>query len=306
MFLSITTTHQPATDLGFLLHKHPERLHQIDLTFGKAWIFYPEASETRCEAALVLDVDPVGLVRGKGQAEGLLDQYVNDRPYAASSFLAVALNKAFRTAMAGVCNARQELVNSSVPLEAVIAPLPMRGGEELLRSLFEPLGWCVHVDPIVGPEAGTVSKLYARVKVIGIARLSALLNHLYVMIPVLDNAKHYWVSEGEIDKLLNRGEGWLDQHPAKELIVRRYLRHQGVLARAALERLAPEIQEELIEPEVRSAPEDMLEAPIRLNDERMAAVVGALRATGARRSLTWAAVKASCCIVSSPSGGQSD
>jgi 3' terminal RNA ribose 2'-O-methyltransferase Hen1 len=282
MFLSIATTHQPATDLGYLLHKHPGRLHEIEQTFGKAWVFYPNASDTRCEAALVLDVDPVGLVRGKGRAEGLLDQYVNDRPYAASSFLSVALNKAFRTATTGVCNSRQELADSAIPLEAVVTPLPMRGGEKLLRLLFEPLGWSVQVDPIVGPDGATASTLYARVKLTGVSRLSALLNHLYVLIPVLDDAKHYWVGEDEIDKLLKRGEGWLDQHPAKELIVRRYLRHRGVLARAALERLAPETQEEAVEPEARGAPEDALEAPIRLNDERMIAVVEALRATGAK------------------------
>jgi len=126
MFLSIATTHQPATDLGYLLHKHPGRLHEIEQTFGKAWVFYPEASDGRCEAALVLDVDPVGLVRGKGQAQGLLDQYVNDRPYAASSFLSVALNKAFRTAMTGVCNARQELADGAIPLEATVTPLSIR------------------------------------------------------------------------------------------------------------------------------------------------------------------------------------
>jgi hypothetical protein len=123
MFLSIATTHQPATDLGFLLHKHPDRLQEFGLTFGKAFVFYPEASETRCEAALVLDVDPVGLVRGKGQADGLLDHYVNDRPYAATSFLSVALNAAYRTAMAGVCADRQDLADSAIPLEAVVTPL---------------------------------------------------------------------------------------------------------------------------------------------------------------------------------------
>jgi len=282
MFLSIATTHEPATDLGYLLHKHPGRVHEIEQTFGKAWVFYPEADDGRCEAALVLDVDPVGLVRGKGQAQGLLDQCVNDRPYAASSFLSVALNKAFPTAMTGVCNARQELADSAIPLEAVVTPLPIRGGEKLVRQLFEPLGWSIDIDPIVGPDTGTVSKLYARVKLAGVARLSALLNHLYVLIPVLDDAKHYWVGEDEIDKLLKRGEGWLDQHPAKELIVRRYLRHRGILARAALERLAPETQEEAIEPGARVAPEDALEAPIRLNDERMAAVVEALSAAGAK------------------------
>jgi 3' terminal RNA ribose 2'-O-methyltransferase Hen1 len=282
MFLSIATTYQPATDLGYLLHKHPGRVHEIEQTFGKAWVFYPNASDARCESVLILDVDPVGLVRGKGQAQGLLDQYVNDRPYAASSFLSVALNKAFRTAMTGVCNAKQELADTAIPLETVVTPLPMRGGEKLVRLLFEPLGWSVKVDPIVGPDTGTVSKLYARVKLTGVARLSALLNHLYVLIPVLDDAKHYWVGEDEIDKLLKRGEGWLDQHPAKELIVRRYLRHRGILARAALERLAPETQEEAIEPEARGAPEDALEAPIRLNDERVAAVVETLRTAGAK------------------------
>ncbi len=282
MFLSIATTHRPATDLGYLLHKHPGRLHEIEQTFGRAWIIYPEASEGRCEAALVLDVDPVGLVRGKGQSQGLLDQYVNDRPYAASSLLSAALNKAFRTAMTGVCNARQELADSAIPVEAKVTTLPTRGGENLVRQLFEPLGWSVNVDPIIGLDAGAVSKLYARVTLAGVARLSALLNHLNVLIPVLDDAKHYWVGEDEIGKLLKRGEGWLDQHPEKELIVRRYLRHRGILARAALERLAPETQEEAIEPEARGAPEDALETPIRLNDERMAAVAEALRATGAK------------------------
>ncbi|MGA7805583.1 3' terminal RNA ribose 2'-O-methyltransferase Hen1 [Bradyrhizobium sp.] len=282
MFLSIATTHQPATDLGYLLHKHPERLHDIELTFGKAWVFYPDADQTRCEAVLVLDVDPVGLVRGKGQADGLLDQYVNDRPYAASSFLSVALNKAFRTAMTGVCNARPELADSPIPLEAVVTPLPLRGGEKLLRELFEPLGWGVRVEPVEAADTASTGRLYARVALTGMSRLSTLLNHLYVLIPVLDDAKHYFVGEDEIDKLLRRGEGWLDQHPAKELIVRRYLRHRGMLARAALDRLVPETQQEAIEPEARAAPEDALEAPIRLNDERMMAVVEVLRAAGAK------------------------
>ncbi|TIU87236.1 MAG: 3' terminal RNA ribose 2'-O-methyltransferase Hen1, partial [Mesorhizobium sp.] len=127
MFFSIATTHRPATDLGFLLHKHPDRLHAAELSFGKAWLFYPEASDERCEAALLLDVDPIGLVRGKGQADGLLDQYVNDRPYAASSFLSVALNKMLRTAMTGISKERQQLADTDLPLEAVVAPLPLRG-----------------------------------------------------------------------------------------------------------------------------------------------------------------------------------
>src|SRR5581483_4234678 len=159
--------------------------------------------------------------------------------------------------------------------------LPLRGGETVLRQLFEPLGWQVAVAPIAGPRGDATSR-YVRLTLRGTARLAALLNHLYVLIPVMDDAKHYWVGDEEIDKLLKRGEGWLDAHPANELIVRRYLRHRGVLARAALARLAPETQDEAAEPEARSLTEDKLEAPIRLNDLRMTAVVDALRASGAK------------------------
>lgn len=185
MYLSVATTHRPATDLGFLLHKHPGRVHETDLAFGKALVFYPEATEARCEAALVLDVDPVVLVRGKGRGEGLIDQYVNDRPYAASSFLAVALGRALRTAMTGMSRERQDLAETEIPLEAVVTPLPARGGgERLVRDLFEPLGWAVEVEAVEDAN-------YVTLRLSGRARLQALLNHLYVLIPVLDDDKHY-------------------------------------------------------------------------------------------------------------------
>ena len=276
MYLSVATTHRPATDLGFLLHKHPGRVHETELPFGKAVVFYPQADDARCEAALILDVDPVGLVRGKGRGDGLLDQYVNDRPYAASSFLAVALGRAMRTAMSGASRDRPELAEMAIPLEAVVTPLPARGGgERLVRELFEPLGWTVEVEAVEG--AG-----YVTLRLSGVARLQALLNHLYVLIPVLDDDKHYWVGEDEVAKLLRRGEGWLATHPAQDLIVRRYLIHRRGLARDALERLAPETREEAAEPEARPQREETLETPLRLNDERMGAVVEALKASGAR------------------------
>jgi len=101
MLLTLTTTHRPATDLGYLLMKNPANVHAAELAFGSATVFFPEASEERCTAALAVEVDPVALVRGKGRSEGLIDQYVNDRPYAASSLLSVALGRVFGTAMSG-------------------------------------------------------------------------------------------------------------------------------------------------------------------------------------------------------------
>ncbi len=274
MFLSIATTHRPATDLGYLLHKHPERVHETELGFGKLHVFYPEASEERCEAVLVLDVDPVGLVRGRGMASGLLDQYVNDRPYAATSFLSVALNRALRTAMSGVSKERPELAQSAIPLEAMVSPLP--GTEKLVRDLFEPLGWQVDIAQIEGSK-------YVTLRLSGTAKLSGLLNHLYVLIPVLDDDKHYYVGEDEVEKLLAKGEGWLKDHPAREFIVTRYLKHHRSLAHTALLQLAPEVEAEATQPEVRDAGEAKLERPIRLNDARLDSVVEALRELGAKR-----------------------
>ena len=272
MYLSLATTHQPATDLGFLLHKHPARLHEATLPFGKALVFYPEASRERCEAVLLLDVDPVVLVRGKGRGDSLLDHYVNDRPYAASSFLCVAMTRALGSAMAGNSKDRPDLANTEIPLEATVTPV--RGNERLVRDLFEPLGWTTVVE--------TIEANYLTVRLAGVARLQALLNHLYVLVPVLDDEKHYWVGEDEIAKLLKRGEGWLEDHPSRETIVRRYLIHRRALARQALERLVPETRLEATEAKDQSAPEETLEAPLRLNDRRQDAVIDALKRAEAR------------------------
>lgn len=281
MFLSIATTHRPATDLGFLLHKHPEHVHEIELGFGKAFIVYPEASESRCEAALILDIDPIGLVRGRGSAEGLLDQYVNDRPYAASSFLSVAMARALRTAMGGTSKERPQLAQQAIQLEATVTPLPARGSEKLVHELFEPLGWKTEVEPIEGP--GGQKSRYVTLRLTGSARLSEALNQLYVLIPVLDDAKHYWVGEDEVNKLLARGESWLGGHPARDLIVQRYLKHQRSLAHLALARLAPETEEEEAALESRDAAEENLERPIRLSDVRMDVVLDTLRRLDAKR-----------------------
>src|SRR5262249_14712761 len=136
MLLTLTSTFAPATDLGFLLHKNPSRLHSFDLTFGKAHVFYPEAHTERCTAALLLEIDPIGLVRGRRGPSGegrALEQYVNDRPYVASSFLSVAIAEVFGTALAGRSKARPELAEKALSLAARLAVVPCRGGGAVLR-----------------------------------------------------------------------------------------------------------------------------------------------------------------------------
>ena len=246
MLLTITLTEPPATDLGFLLHKHPDRLQSFDVSAGQAHVFYPEAGEQRCTAALLLEIDPIGLVRGHrrtgtgGPEAFSLAEYVNDRPYAASSMLAVALGKVFRTAMTGRCDARPELAARPLPLEIGIPALSCRGGADLVYRLLQPLGWDVQatqipLDPQLPQWGGSH---YFTVRLAGQARLADALSHLYVLLPVLDDNKHYWVADAEIDKLLRAGGEWLATHPERDLITHRYLAHQRQLAATAIARLA--------------------------------------------------------------------
>jgi 3' terminal RNA ribose 2'-O-methyltransferase Hen1 len=283
VLVTIATTMEPATDLGFLLHKHPERVQSFPVTAGTAHVFYPEATVRRCTAALLLEVDPVALVRGsQGHAAEAftLGQYVNDRPYAASSMLAVALGRAFRTALAGQCNARPELVERSLPLELYVPALRCRGGSDLARRVFGPLGWQVGVRPVKldprFPDWG--DSAYVELRLTGSMRLADALNHLYVLLPVLDDAKHYWVSTDEVDKLVRAGRGWLAGHPELELITTRYLAHQAGMRRTALARLA-ETDDATVE-----AIDNATDAPQipGLAELRADAVLATLREVGAR------------------------
>ena len=285
MLLTITTTRAPATDLGYLLHKHPDRLQSFAVAAGEAHVFYPEATPERCTAALLLEVDPVGLVRGhsghsghKGHSE--LREYVNDRPYAASSMLAVAIKEAFRTALTGRCDARPALAAEPIPLDLHVPALRCRGGKTLANRVFAPLGWAVDTQShrLTPPEWG--DSPYLGLRLTGELRLADALNHLYVLLPVLDDAKHYWVSTEEVDKLIRAGGDWLAGHPEKELITRRYLSHQKRLTRSALARLA---EADDTEPEEldNAVPDEPRDKPLAV--QRREAILAVLRERGARR-----------------------
>ncbi|MFG3422832.1 3' terminal RNA ribose 2'-O-methyltransferase Hen1 [Micromonospora sp. NPDC048063] len=297
MLLTLTTTHRPATDLGHLLVKHPDRAHSFDVPVGTAHVFYPEAGEQRCTAALLLDVDPLRLAgaRGKGRGrqqaappEGFtLGRYVNDRPYAASSLLSSALSKVYRSALRGESRERPELARTPIPLEVRVPVLRCRGGADVAARMFGPLGWAVTATPIPlderHPEWG--DSRYVDLTLTGTLRVADALNHLYVLLPVLDDAKHYWVAPDEVDKLLRAGEGWLADHPERGMITRRYLAHRRALAGLALARLA----EQRLTDEPAAAESDTVDEPTlrqpTLAARRREAVLAALVESGASRVL---------------------
>ena len=296
MLLTLTTTHRPATDLGHLLVKHPDRVQSFDLPAGAAHVFYPEADEARCTAALLVEVDPLKLGGGRRNRapEGFaLGQYVNDRPYAASSLLSSALSKVFRSALRGESRDRPELAATAIPLTVRVPVLRCRGGAELAVRIFAPLGWTVTATPIpldeTYPEWG--DSRYVDLTLTGTLRLADALNHLYVLLPVLDDAKHYWVAPDEVDKLLRAGAGWLAGHPERALITRRYLAHRRALAGVAMARLT-ELRladeppaDDSIEPSTGEAAVagDVRRASLAVR--RREAVLAALRDSGASRVL---------------------
>jgi len=288
MLLTLRTTHRPATDLGFLLHKHPDHIHAREFPFGHATVFYPEASEDACTAALLLEVDPVSMVRGRSGKGGVEDQYVSDRPYVASSLLSVVLSRWFNTTLSGKCERRPELVEAALPIEARLAAVPCRGGETFLRGLFEPLGYEVEAtrhDLDERMPALGASRLFT-VTLRASCRVRDLLTHLYVLIPVLDDRKHYWVGDDEVEKLLRHGEGWLERHPSRDEIVARYLVHQRGLVRDAIARLTAEEQpEEEAVAAQKDEQEASIERPISLHERRLDAVFEVLKASGATRVL---------------------
>ncbi len=284
MLLTLSTTHTPATDLGYLLHKHPDKVQTFSLPFGQAHVFYPEASEARCAAALMLDIDPVRLTRRGGAPRFALQPYVNDRPYATSSLMSVAIARVFGSALQGKCKEKPDLTETPLPLRATLTSLPCRsykneGGEALLKRLFGPLGYTVEAEshPLDAAFPGWGDSAYYRVTLSGMRTLAELLRHLYVLIPVLDDDKHYWVEQDEVEKLLAKGEGWLENHPERDLIAKRYLKHQRGLAASALEAFAADEPE----PVAKLDPVNT----VRLHDERLNWVRDRLKESGARRVL---------------------
>ncbi len=286
MLLSITANSTSASDLSFLLHKHPDRFQSFNLSFGRAHVFYPEVSDHRCTACVMLDVDPVGMAKKNRGAGGHLAGHVNDRPFVSSSFMSTAISAVLGSAMAGRCKDRPAAVGQAMDLSVKIESLPVKGGETFLRSLFEPLGYEVQAENQMldeqFPDWG--DSPYYSVTLRATHTLSQVLTHLYVLMPVFDNQKHYFVGNDEIEKLFSKGEGWLATHPCKEAISRRYLRHQGGMVRQALKSL--QIVDEVTEAEEShgaDVAEQVLERTVSLNQQRYEDVVAALVNVGASR-----------------------
>jgi 3' terminal RNA ribose 2'-O-methyltransferase Hen1 len=284
MLLTITYSGRNTSELGFLLHKNPYRPQSFELGYGSAYVFYPEVSDEKTTAALLLDIDPIDLARGKeNSSSGGLFDYVNDRPYVSSSFLSVAIAKVFGTAMSGRADEYQALSDSPLDLQAAVTMLPCRSDPVMLNRVFEPLGYEISYETFDMDEnfPRWGKSKYANLTIKGKVRLRDMLKHIYILIPVFDRQKHYWIGKDETEKLLRNAEDWLIDHPEKAYITSRYLKNMRPLVNMAFARLvsADEEAKEL------SGEEEMPEIPekkLNLNAQRLGSVIAALKNCRAR------------------------
>lgn len=294
MLITLTCSTPRAPEIGYLLGKNPASVFTRPFSAGTVHVFYPEVADDRVTIALLVEIDPVGLVRGPA-ALTRLDQYVNDRPYVASSLTSVAINTAFGSAMAGrATREHAERLDERMRWEVSLPAVACDAGADLITRLFAPLGYTVAatrlpLDPTF-PAWGEAD-LYS-VRLEGEQTVQQALGHLYVLLPVLDNSKHYYVGADEADKLLAHGGAWLAAHPERELIARRYLRYKRPLVQSALARLAE--SDPALAPDAARAdadvaateadtptPPDPVEVALGLHEQRLNAVVAAVRAIGA-------------------------
>jgi 3' terminal RNA ribose 2'-O-methyltransferase Hen1 len=239
MMLSIACKNLSEEELGFLLHKNPARVHPLDLSFGKVYVFFDEPPEGhQAQVCLLVDVDPLAMVQGRGGLGHQDALYVNDRPYVASSLLASAVTKVFGTALSGRCKERPELVDREIEWTFAM-PFVARGSMlNALFHLFEPLGY--EFDPdLLNYDSSVDYATSARPILTRIAvrtTLSEALSHLVVLIPVLDGENHRWVDDGDLVPFVRRVESWLPDHPYGMYILRRALKYQTSLVKAFTER----------------------------------------------------------------------
>jgi 3' terminal RNA ribose 2'-O-methyltransferase Hen1 len=285
MYLSIATTYQPATDLGHLLHKHPDRAFKSEGSQSDYYCFFPVATAEYCKACLVLNFNsrPESNGHGRPFLPQLQSQYINDRPYVAGSQLSIAIADVFGTAMNGKSKDRQNLADIALPFEIEISAVHCNAGADFIQKIFEPLGYTVEVSNTKLNEKFPAwgQAPYFSIKLNTTKRISEILRQIYVLLPVLDNFKHYYIEDAEKEKILRLGEGWLQNHPLVEIITQRSLKNIRSLSNEALEILLGS------EPITSSSldGEAKLESPIRLNELRFNKVEEVLITSGVKRVL---------------------
>jgi 3' terminal RNA ribose 2'-O-methyltransferase Hen1 len=230
MQLTIRATGDHVQAISYLLAKNPNNIYERNHKGHLVRLFYSEFSETECEVTIFVTPDPIELIKNNSAAYDIT-HYINDREFAVSSIFCTFIRTALGTGLNGQPKEEYiEWVNHPFSFQFSFGPVVSSLSDQQLDDLFNPLGYEVNISRGEVDYTFTVkSKSTARfISLKGMQTLQNGLRQLFVLIPVLDNYKHYYIDEKEIDKLERYGQGWLEDHPLKEFILRQALRFKEI------------------------------------------------------------------------------
>jgi 3' terminal RNA ribose 2'-O-methyltransferase Hen1 len=230
MQLTIQASGDNVQAISYLLAKNPNNLYERNHKGHLVRLFYSKFTETELEVTIFVTPDPIEMVKNNSNSYDIT-HYINDREFAVSSIFCSFIRSALGTALNGQPKEEHlKWVNHPFSFNFEFGPVVSSLSDEKLMNLFEPIGYEVTINrPEIEYSFPIKTKSSARyLSIKGMKTLQEGLRHLFVLIPVIDNYKHYFIDEKEIEKLERYGEGWLEQHPLRDLIYRQALRFKEI------------------------------------------------------------------------------
>ncbi|WIM41190.1 3' terminal RNA ribose 2'-O-methyltransferase Hen1 [Paenibacillus sp. PK4536] len=294
MYLTIKATGTHASMISHLLAKNPNNLYDRTEKGARIRLVYTSFQPEETEVLLFVTPDPIDLVKGSPDHYDIT-QYINDRELVVSSLFCSYIRPALGTALNGKPKADYiDWVEHPFTLHMSMGPVASDLPDSMIESLFQPLGYEVQM------ERGEIDYSFdlknrstvRHIQISGQQTLQHMLRQLYILIPVLDNYKHYYISDDEIERLQRYGEGWLSTHPQHDLIIKRSLRFAPLIKEyeqkvakneditnvstelSTHQAEASEMKSELSEDQDKQYDSNQTEPPvIRLNELRYRAIV---------------------------------
>ncbi|TDL78499.1 3' terminal RNA ribose 2'-O-methyltransferase Hen1 [Peribacillus frigoritolerans] len=232
MQLTIKATGDNVKAISYLLSKNPNNLYERNHKGHLVRLFYSKFEETELEVTIFVTPDPIDLVKNNSNSYDIT-HYINDREFAVSSLFCSFIRSALGTALNGQPKEEySEWVNYRFSFQFEFGPVVSSLSDKQLKDLFEPIGYEVAISrPDIEYSFEMKDKSSARsICLKGMKTLQNGLRQLFVLIPVIDNYKHYYIDDKEIEKLERYGEGWLEDHPKRDYIYRQSLRFKEIFS----------------------------------------------------------------------------
>jgi 3' terminal RNA ribose 2'-O-methyltransferase Hen1 len=230
MQLSLTVRGSGAEAVSYLIAKNPNNLYERNEKGFKVRLVYPTFTKEEVQFVIYVKPDPIDLVRNTADSYDIT-HYINDREFAVSSLFITTIRKALGTALNGKPDeAYAEWVDHPFEIELSFGPVSTDLRDHELAELFEPIGYQVDIQRGVSVLREKSSARFVTIS--GSQTVQNALKHVSILIPVIDNYKHYFLDEREVEKLDRYGEGWLESHPLKQLIVKRALRFNALISQS--------------------------------------------------------------------------